>query len=330
MSTVSPYAKYMDIRFRIYHFVGPTLMALGTIGAVLSIGVFFKKKMRQNPCAIYFIAFNIANLLFLWIGFFPSYLYFAYGINVDSIYVEICRLRFYLTLVSGLLSSFYLVLASIDRFFITSHKVRMRQRSNRRWARRAIAGVTIFTLVFHVHVFSRVNMQTSPLGFSRCYYDAGIYSLFISYYSITFSGLAPPLLLIIFGFLTLRNIRSARVNTVIVRSSFLQSKDRQFVSMLLSEMAIYVLFSAIPPSFLVYTATTSSQIKTLEQLALETFIGVLSVVLSYVPISMSFYCNIIVSKTFRQHLFEIINSLIKFIYCQNLNNLRVSIVHPLA
>jgi hypothetical protein len=297
------YLYYSSIQNRLYGIIGPILIAIGSVGAILSCCVFAEKTMRKNPASVYFIAFNVVNFLSLICGLLPLVL--LYTINIDpSVYnAPYCKLHFFMAIARAFLSPSYLVLASIDRSLVTSTRALTRQRSTCRLAYCSIGGVTLFSLLFYGHIFVRVNIQEMYPGVVFCFYDAGNYRIFVIYSGLVLSGLLPPLLMGVFAVLTLKNIRRVHIHPVARCMAVIntqRSKDRQLAIMLLTEILVYILFCSLTPIILIYVQSTQYQTKTVRQQALEQFLQSLAYFLSFIPLSINFYINLAVSKTFRR------------------------------
>ena len=209
-STFDPNAYYTNISLHLYSTLGFSLMVIGTIGSVASCFVFGEKTMRQNPASIYFIAYNIANLIRLWDSLFLTAIAY-YGINPVYYNVPLCKIHFYIKLVFFMLTPYYLILISIDRTLITSSNTRARERSSLRLAYRSLAAVTMFFLLFFAQLFVFINIYPIYPGVYICYMPPGNYRLFMSMSAFVLNGCLPSILLTTFGILTLRNLRQGRI-----------------------------------------------------------------------------------------------------------------------
>ena len=116
----------------LYRFGGPILMGVGSISCILNLIIFTKKKLRKNPCSVYFISLNIINFLYIYMPMLQSILLYGFNINFTASSSGFCRFHLYLTFLFDIVSPFYLILASVDRVLITSRNARTRQLSTRR------------------------------------------------------------------------------------------------------------------------------------------------------------------------------------------------------
>ncbi|UJR09362.1 hypothetical protein I4U23_013606 [Adineta vaga] len=280
MSTSMDYELILtliSIQERLYRFGGPILMILGTISNLFSILVFTQKLLRKNPCSIYFMAFNIANLMLIYASFLPPVLEIGYNIQHTSSNLVLCRLRLYVAFVFNCLCPSYLILASIDRVMITS-----------------------------------ANAQLIP-GTISCYLQLGSYTVAVTFGSCI-KEITTPILMVILGLWTVKNTRRTRHARVIPSNSgaqISQSKDRQLVSMVLTDIIIYILFSLVMTISLMYRQFTQNQVQGLQELIIQGFIGNVAMYSAHIPFCITSYAHLLLSKTFRNELKSVI---IRFIF----------------
>jgi hypothetical protein len=121
--------------------------------------------------------------------------------------------------------------------------------------------------------------------------------------------------MIVFAVRTLKNLRRVHIRPMapgMVVMNTQRSKDRQLAIMLLTEILVYILFCSMTPIILIYTQSTQYQTKNTQQQALEQFLQSLGYFLSFIPVSINFYINLAVSKTFRQKTIQIFSKLYQF------------------
>jgi len=302
----------------LYEYGGPILVALGTLSCVLNVLVFTKKILRKNPCSIYFVALNISNILLIYQSLLFNILQAGYNINPAAHSLPLCRFYIYAALVFDILGPFYLILASIDRVLITSYNALTRRRSTQRLAYVCIISGTIFWMLVHTHglVFGSI-VEVAPNYFS-CYFQPGAYLAFIAYYSFLVKGILVPFFLIMFGIWSIINIRSIGRRRVAPAMSAtitivgggglyaINSKDRQLVLILLTEISLYMIFSWMEAIFLMYEQLTQYNTKSLVQSQIELFISDVGGFSYYIPFCIGFYTNLLVSKTFRSEVKKIL------------------------
>jgi hypothetical protein len=276
IATLNSAQKYL------YQFACPILMLIGTVGCILNLIVFTQKNLRKNPCSIYFIAYNIANFVYIYSSLLALTLSIGYNLDASKYNLVACRLRLYTNVLSNCLSAFYLILASIDRILVSSPNALTRQRSTQRFAYLCIFIGTLFWASFHCHALIFTNIvQLGPSVV--CYFQLGVYLDFISYYALLKEMLALSLLTIC-GLWSIKNIRNSgrRVRAILdatasrtaVRNHThsTSSKDRQLILMLLMDIGIYTLFSIVFAIFLLYQQITQNYVKSLQQIQIENIV----------------------------------------------------------
>ena len=306
LATMQLVQKYL------YQFGSLVLLSIGTIGCILNVMVFNQRSLRKNPCSVYFIAYNLANFVFIYSSLLPTTLNLGYGIDFSTRNIVICRVRLYITILSNVLSPLYLVLASIDRVLITSSNALTRRRSTRRVACTCIASGTLFWASLHAPILFLANIiQIGPYVFI-CYFRLSVYISFISYCTL-FKATVAFLLMAICGLWSIKNIRnlqpvrpaaslSATVATTGTTTYSNTSKDRQLCFILLIDIITYVLFSFWFTIYLIYQQITQNYVKNGERIQMENIISNMCQFSGSIPFCISCYANLIVSKTFRSEV----------------------------
>jgi hypothetical protein len=317
-SSTATLAALNSAQYYLFRFASPVVIFFGSIGCIINLMVFTQKILRKNSCSIYFIAYNIANFIFIYGASFYVTLSVGYNIDASVQNLVLCRLRFYTTVLSNCLCSFYLVLASIDRVLITSSNARTRQRSTLRMAYICVIGGTIFWTLFHTHILILTNIIQTSANVLICYSQPGVDRIFLTYYSLTKELLALTLL-IGCGLRSIKNIRnsarrlgaatgaSASVTAVTNTTQPTSSKDKQLAFMLLMDTLIYGLFNSTFVIFLLYQQITQYYVKSFTQIQIENIVRNLAQFAATIPVSTSFYTNLIASKTFRNEVKKVLS-----------------------
>ena len=313
-------ASLLTVERYLYRIGGPILMIIGTISCIISILFFKQKNLRKNPCSIYFIAVNISDLLFIYSLIMIIVLSIGYDIDLTSFNRFGCRLSIYLTFLVDSLSAYYLILASVDRVLVTSLNARTRQKSTPNFAGICILIGTIFWVLFHLHgiIFSDI-LPIGP-GFYLCISSPGYYTEFVGYYLLLIKGILVPVLMSIFGMLTVKNIQSVRRRRIAPVMSITEQasgsnwssmnpKDRQLVLMLLMNISIYVAFTLPLSIVAIYQQVRQSYGLTFEETQIILCIRLITLFFSYIPHCIDFYCNLMVSKSFRNEIKRLLHCL---------------------
>jgi len=326
MSSESDFIASLTLALtNIYKYGGPILMIIGTVSNILSSIVFTKKNLRKNPCSIYFIAVNVNNLLLIYTSILFSTLSGGYDIDPSSYNLICCRFDFYTMFLFNVLTPSYLILASVDRMLFTSPNALTRRRSTRRLAYISIIIATLFWVIFHCHALIFPALVQFAPGVISCYFQPGVYTTVITYYTLIIKAICFPVLLLITGLWTVKNVRSvARINParalinngrgVNVGLRPVHSKDRQLIKILLVDTSVYIIFATMIAAILLYEQVTQNQSQTSVETAMQNFLFNVSVFSTYIPFCIGCYTNLLVSKTFR-------NEVKNVLMCKSLFNL---------
>ncbi|CAF0834606.1 unnamed protein product [Didymodactylos carnosus] len=238
---------------------------------------------------------SIGDLFRINITLFLRILAFGFGIHsIQSSHV-FCKLISYITICSMVLSNGSIVLASIDRYVLTSRSVNMRSLANISIAKRLAFIIICLSFVFPIHLLFDYNAAKS-IRVCVLKFSSKVYKAFLSVSYLILFGILPPTLLITFGILTLKNIRSLRSS----RSNFLRRIDYNLTIMVLSQIILTIL---APLAYSIYAVYNNYIGDTTEQ---NMWVNHLVALISYIECTCGFYFYIGISKRFRQHFFKII------------------------
>ena len=263
---------------------------------------------------MYLIAVNVSNFLYIYSSILFVTLSLGYNIDLSSHNIVVCRLVYYSSLLFDCLSSFYLILASIDRVLVTSPSALTRQRSTRRLAFICLLSGTLFWMVFHSHTFIFIDIQEVAPGYFVCYFQSGLYADLVGYYSTVLKGVLMIFLLIIFGTWTWRNLQNVHRHTInhvtsthgnVVREqeNVIVVKNRQFTLILLMEILIYITFNSMLSIIGIYQQIVKNE----SQTTFNYFIRIIGAFVSYIPLFANFFGNVLISKTFRSEVKRVLS-----------------------
>lgn len=278
-------------------------LILGTIGNLTNIVVFTRPLLRTNPCSIYFTSSSIFNFVSIYVGLLTPFLG-LYNLDPTQTISSLCKIRFYLRYSTITLSTWLILFASIDRFLSTSENVNRRQWSSLPIAKRIVCCLTLigfllpYSQVFYCY---DINQRRSCIHLNNaCKLINDIILLLCN------SGL-PPILMVIFSIMTIRNVKS--------RDRMMSNprrRDVQLVRILLIQVSVLVLF-AIPVAIQkLYTSSTVFISKNALTIAIDSLINQISIEISYISNSTTFYIYSLTSKKYRQEVMGIFSSLLKF------------------
>ncbi|CAF1097142.1 unnamed protein product [Adineta steineri] len=299
---------------QLYRIGGPILLFIGITSCILNLLVLKKISLRKSPCTICLVAVNIVNLAYLFFGFLFTVFVLGYNSDPSTSSIIFCRFRNYMSFILTCCEPSCLILASIDRVLVTSPNAGTRRRSTRRLTIISMIGICSFWAVFHIHTLIFIQIVQYGTNYFVCTFQTGVYSEFVTYYSLVVTGCLPPALMAIFGCWTVKNIRQIRrvrhnastigTGTVVVvgGAHTFQSKDQQLIRMLFIDILGYIICKYPGTIMLIYQQITQYDIKSDERQQIEQAILELTVFLYFVENCIGCYTNMIASKTFRTEL----------------------------
>ena len=302
MSSISTYLTIIQQNTIRYGF--PLLLAFGNFGNLLAIIVFSQRHHRRNPCSLYLLTATIIGLIGLNWGF---------GTNLNALYqvpdpftvsIVLCRIRGYILQSTSVMHRTMIVLACMDRYALSSPRVNIRAYSTSKFALKMIGGAVIFWLIVSIQLPIFETIQNN-----RCSVF-GTYGLFFSIYQICLFGFIFPNLMIIFGILLWKNLKTIRIRVQPVQQmessqqQQLPKRDISLMKLTLAEVIACFLLTVLYPINLLYTTLASSiPDKSQERIEIEGFANFISLLLLFcLNYCMTFYLYVIMSKSFRREI----------------------------
>ncbi|UJR25950.1 hypothetical protein I4U23_007298 [Adineta vaga] len=315
------------------------LLIAGTFGHICNIIIFSKRTQRTNPIAIYFLSSTIANIVVLYIGVFVRYLQDNYSIDPVNNISAVCRIRSFLFYSSLSLSNWYILLATIDRYLISSDNNHRRQLSSLKNAYRIIIIITITFILLYCHILILYNIQTytnaSNYSQNYCYPQRDAYRIFSDIQLLVQFSLLPPILMSIFIIMIIKNIRTSHrriANTVVAHHhARIRKRDLQLSKMLLLQVIITIVCSLPLAISQLLTTMTLTWTKTALRLTVEGFFSLIGRHLAFTNCAISFYIYTLAGSQFRLEIRDIINNASTFVCGKRLlENSRIGIANENA
>ncbi|CAF1369122.1 unnamed protein product [Adineta steineri] len=263
----------------------------GVIGNGMNILVMLSvSTYRKTPCTFYFLITSISNILFITIILISRLV--ITGLNVDLTRTSViwCKSRLYLIGVFSLMSFTFSCLATIDQFFATSRSASLRRCSNIKWTYR-IVFITILACFFHASP-CLIFLDISPIT-NTCINMSSAYTIYLSFYSLGLTCFFPIVIMVVFGYLTYRNIQSTRV---LVR----QYADRQLARMTLIQVALVVICMLPYGIDTTYNLITNGMVKDINRIIEESFALTVFTLLTYFYYVGSCFMFLVTSSRFRR------------------------------
>jgi len=192
--------------------LGFLILLLGVFGNVLVVAIFTSRRVtfKRSPCSLYFSAMAIVNTLHIVHGLTSQILPIGFNIDPTLTSVVYCKLRQFLAGATLPFLALTLECASvINQFLATSQRVSFRNKSTYMVTRLCIAISILFwflhgipfLILFKINVMPKTNktqcdsFNTALINYRRLFLNN----------ILTF--VIPGCIMVIFGYLTLRNVR---------------------------------------------------------------------------------------------------------------------------
>ncbi|CAF0981956.1 unnamed protein product [Adineta steineri] len=283
----------------------PIIIVVGNLGSFFNVIVFSRSnKFRFSSCSLYLIFASIGYAMYLNVVPLLRFLQLGFNIDPSAKWSWICKLRFFAIGFLLMLPRSYMVLAAIDRYFLsTSNQHRFLSRSI---ALKMILFVCLFWMIICIHDIIFYDIQISLNGTERlCSNPSGSYSIFLSFYSILINGISMPLLMSIFGILTFYNLKRYRNRIHNNRIIILQRRKKEewsILRMLIIQLIFTISLSLPVTIYLCYNGLTQYYQKSFFRIFIENYIYNMSTLLQYINAAASFYIYSLTSRTFRKEL----------------------------
>ncbi|CAF1371525.1 unnamed protein product [Adineta ricciae] len=284
---------------------------IGTIGNILNCIIFSRRSLRRNSCSIYFFASSIGNFFAIYFGCVTRILG-SYSINPPLTQMALyCKTKTFLTYIGLAGSAWFIVGACADRYASSASTVRIRSFSQVKNARRAVVLIAILVILiyFQMNFCFDGNVQSA-----NCYPATPFCNTWNDFNLLVTFSLFPPILMLILGWMTIRNVR---VGQHLRRES--NFKDRQLTAMLFIQVICTGILTLPISVQKIYSEMTLHQSKTVVAQQIESFFATFVVLLALLNTSTSFYLFTLTGKVFRKEL--------KQLFC---TKLRQTAVEPTA
>ena len=299
--------KFVQI-YIVARFLYLFIFSIGIIGNLLSLMIFFRKKLFSSSYSLFLIGYSINSILNLTVGLFLDSLKLGFAVNWESTIGIYCKIVRYLAHVSFHISSCLLTMMSINRFA----RVRQAQltKNQHRYVffvrRRTTWIIIVLTIVFCFFI-NAVVLILFEIENDECYARPGVVRFVFDSFFFTFYVVLPTTFMIIINIFTVRAIRSIRS---LVQPK-ISKREYQFIVIVMSQ-TILNFISILPFSinkFLHYSDVYKNRSD------LKKLINSICLLLASMNPGLSFFLYTLITPTFRKEFFCIIDEFI----CQKAN-----------
>ncbi|CAF1113212.1 unnamed protein product [Adineta steineri] len=303
--------------FQMNRYMSIFIMLFGSVGNIINLIIFYRPKHRTNPCAVYFFYASIAGLIALYSGLL-SRIFAGFQLDLSGTTEGLCQFRAFIIWVSTTAASWFLTYATVDRYCISCRNVNRRNLSNLRYTQRLmiitfIGASIVFAETFYCYV---PNIKNSPL---TCYGRSIACRLYNEISSALLFVFIPSIIMLIFGFATVKNVRKLLTSIAPSASTETTAKtikktDRQLIQMLIIQVVLSTIFNIPLAIYRLYLTSTLYVLKTPLRSTIENLFFQAFYLLSFMTFGMPFYIYTLTGTVFKNEcttLFQVISRKMK-------------------
>ncbi|CAF3405488.1 unnamed protein product [Rotaria socialis] len=303
------------------------IFIFGVVGNILNILVLSQRAYRSNPCAWLFLVLSIVNLASLISGLI-TIMIDGWTTNPTDYMGWLCKLRAFLVFSTRTIAMWLMVLATADRWLLSSINAHRRQHSSLKNAQlwTAIIVILSFALYSQQLYCYEANLMDTPL---KCY-GKTVACRFLTDLSLALvTVLIPIFLMILFGSLIISNVRQSqrRIHTLQLGSTgvatkrplgshgensvgkFRQKTDRSLLRILFSQVILIGIFT-LPLCFAKFYLSFWDDHGSQLVLAANVFVYDLAILIYDISNGITFYVYTLCGGTvFRKALYDFIMSM---------------------
>ncbi|UJR18175.1 hypothetical protein I4U23_005075 [Adineta vaga] len=316
MSSTENYINNLSIQMNRYFSI--IIFLFGTIGNLLNICVLYQRTFRSNSCAILFLFSSFANLIAILSGLI-SRTFSGWIVDLTNTDRSLCKLRAFILNVARPIAFWLILLATIDRWLLSNPNVYYRQMSTLKNAKRNMIIITILSIILFSHILYcyEPNLMDAPL---KCY-GVTVTCRLVTDISFTFgSTFIPIVFMLIFGLMTIRNIRRSRkkvlprdlsmgTNQISVgerQRPSLSKSDYRLVMMLLVQILLLVVFGLPLGVQKLYATIIINRPTSQLQTAIDNFVYNFTLLLNFLANGIPFYIyTLFGGEIFRKALLKV-------------------------
>lgn len=323
-------AHLREIISKINLYVGSLIFFIGIIGNILNILILSQRSLRSNTCIRIFIGCSISGTITIVSGLIVRIMSIWDDGQVDNARL-VCKLRAFILFTFRLITFWLIMLATIDRWLVSSINARLRRLSSNKNVLRSVFFIVILSITIHIQVLycHESNLdETHPL---KCFLKDKKCRLVNDLIFAIITILVPLIFILVFGRMTISNIRlsQARIEpittvSIINRSSQtivphrrLKRKDKYLFTILLIQVILLACLTVPMAIQKLYSTLTMNDKKSKYQRAIENFVYQVALLMTFIASGVQFYINMLSGgRVFRKALINLLQLIIQKIKCR--------------
>jgi hypothetical protein len=292
---------------------------IGTIGNILNILILSQKRLREIPCVFLFLVSSIFSLISIDFGLITRVLS-GFAADPTSTIRWLCKLRTYIVFATRAMVFWSFVLATIDRWLSSSVEVSRRQLSSLKNAQKGTILVIVVSMIVYAEILYcyEPNLINAPF---KCYAKNYQCQLTADMTFVCYTTIAPIIVMLIFGLLTIINIRQSQsrllkmtatstTTTAVGAQQRSKSVERNLLLMIFVQVIVLgslTLPQAIQRLYAVFVGTGNNPLEA----TIDMFVYNFVLLLTYLASAMQFYIYTLTGGTlFRKAILDMVKSII--------------------
>lgn len=308
----------------IIFYISLLIIGSGTIGSLCNIITFTSRKLCFNSCVFYFLCSTIFDLLYLLLSGITRILIDNFSSILPNASILFCKFRTYLVVVIPLLSTNFLMLASMDRCFSTSSTIKWRNFSRINIARR-ISLITLIISIFstaHILFIYDLRKEDFMNDKYKCVPHNDIYKTFITICFFLINPFTTYTIMFVCTLITLTRIRTSKYRVGSLHNRRRKRRktrrndriNQHLITLSFVQVGLGIIFTFFRCGFLVYSFLTINIKKNTFRINTETFFDKFSLVIYYMNFAKSFPVNTLTSPLFRRIFRQRLNYFIRWLW----------------
>jgi hypothetical protein len=279
-------------------------MMIGTLGGLFNIIIFTSKELRYNSCGFYFLCSTVFDIVYLLLSGLTRFLIDDFSpIKIDRS-ILFCKCRTYLVVVIPILSTCFIMIATIDRCLSTSTSKKWRHLSQTNVAWRISIVSIILSFVFHCHILFFYGLQSNNVNKNvyKCVPLNDIYRMFINIYLFSILPFLLYGIMFVCSIITLFRIRKLRYRLGFInrRTNKYRIINRHLITIMFVQVGLGMLLTFFRCGYLIYTYGTNNITKSHHRITIELYFDKFSLIIYYMNFAKSFPVNSLTSPLFRR------------------------------
>ena len=321
-STASSESLLIDtIKYDLLASIGVISLVMGTIGNIFNILLFTRGSIwRQSPCIPYLLGSSISSLFLLYTNTLTRMLL---GFYITPLFYDqiLCKTAVYISTISNVIATWFMIGASFDRYISSSTVVTTRLITNMRTTRRVMAVIVFFVSIIYIEVLVCYE-SGNTVTIAPCANKNTMCATVDACLGFIFQLISPLLLFIFFGLGTFFNIRrSAKLRHIHVSAVVPSALKTQRKAAIANERAILrVVFVQVITFCIctlpniatkIYQLIPVTYVKSDVRLSIENLVINMCTLLYTLDNAFSFYMYTLASGHFRKELKRLIYSYLR-------------------